>query len=121
MPKLSLRSDQRLSTCHPDLQRLVRAAVEEIDLAVICGHRDQLDQDTAFKNGNSRLKWPLSKHNTSPSDAVDVVPYPVDWNNIQRFKDLAKVMYRKAEELGIKIEWGGDWVKFKDYPHWQRA
>jgi peptidoglycan L-alanyl-D-glutamate endopeptidase CwlK len=32
---------------------------------------------------------------------------------------IADAMKRAAKELGIPIEWGGDWQKFKDGPHFQ--
>jgi len=68
-----------------------------------------------------------SKHNYLPSLAVDVAPYPIDWNNIQRFKDMAKSYIESAKEEGIKIVWGADWDmdgdikehKLIDYPHFE--
>jgi peptidoglycan L-alanyl-D-glutamate endopeptidase CwlK len=26
---------------------------------------------------------------------------------------------RAAQEVGVPVEWGGDWKSFKDGPHWQ--
>jgi peptidoglycan L-alanyl-D-glutamate endopeptidase CwlK len=28
-------------------------------------------------------------------------------------------MKRAAKDLGIDLEWGGDWKSFPDAPHWQ--
>lgn len=119
MPTFSKRSLDRLSTCDTRLQKLFNEVIKEYDCTIICGHRGQIEQDIAYENGNSKLRYPHSKHNKIPSMAVDVAPYPINWKAIDRFKALAVVVYAKAKELDIEIEWGGDWIKFKDYPHWQ--
>ena len=63
--------------------------------------------------------WPNGKHNKKPSLAVDVVPYPVDWSDIERFIRFGWFVKGLAIGLGIKIRWGGDWKRFKDYPHFE--
>ncbi|MGE8636345.1 MAG: M15 family metallopeptidase, partial [Achromobacter piechaudii] len=35
------------------------------------------------------------------------------------FADLAGVVKACAVELGVPVEWGGDWKSFKDEPHFQ--
>ena len=75
----------------------------------------------------SKLQFPKSKHNSLPSKAVDVVPYPINWSDIDRFKDFGKFVIKKAAELGISIRWGGDWdgdgsssdETFLDFPHFE--
>lgn len=119
MPNFSKTSLDRLRTCHPDLQRLMYAVIEDYDFSVLCGHRTEKEQNKAYKEGKSKLRYPASHHNKLPSLAVDIAPYPIDWDNIERFKALAAIVKDKAEELDIEIEWGGDWRTFKDYPHWQ--
>jgi peptidoglycan L-alanyl-D-glutamate endopeptidase CwlK len=119
MPKFSIKSMQRLSTCDNDLQALFYEVIKEFDCTILCGYRNEADQNKAFKEGKSKLKFPNSKHNCSPSRAVDVAPYPIDWLNIRAFERLNTVVMRKAHEMGINIEWGGNWKKFKDYPHYQ--
>ena len=119
MPRFSLESLKKLSTCDNQLQTLFHEVIKDFDCTIICGHRNEADQNKAFADGKSKLKWPDSKHNTSPSKAVDVVPYPVDWLNIRSFERLNMVVNRKAIDLGIGIDWGGDWKKFRDYPHYQ--
>ena len=56
---------------------------------------------------------------TSFGHAIDLLPYPVDWNNLTRFNMMASLMFRAANELDIPLEWGGHWKSFKDYPHFQ--
>lgn len=119
MPCFSPLSVARLATCHVDLQRLFNEVVKEADCTVICGHRGEAEQDAAVADGCSKDPWPTSRHDADPSDAVDVAPYPIDWQNLQAFRDFAVVVKAAAARLGIAVEWGGDWNSFKDYPHWQ--
>ena len=119
MPTFSKRSQERLATCHPDLQRLFNEVIKEIDCAVLCGHRGKADQDAAVKGGFSKTVFPNSKHNSLPSMAVDVAPWPLDWNNKQSFVELANVVLTKAKELGIEVRWGGHFRSFFDGPHFE--
>ena len=51
--------------------------------------------------------------------AVDVVPLPLDWEDIPAFEKLGEKIMAKAEELGINIRWGRDFTTLKDYPHFE--
>ena len=127
MPSFGKSSQDKLSTCHQDLQRLFSAVVEKYDCTIVCGHRAEAEQNAAVKAGQSKLSWPNSKHTSSPSLAVDVVPYPIDWTELERFYHFAGFVYAMAAQLNIKVRWGGDWdgdlrfreEKFKDLPHWE--
>ena len=135
MPKFSKRSKGNLATADTKLQQLFNAVIEEFDCTVIYGHRTPEEQFDLFKKGRERKDgWWVkvgptvtnldglnkkSKHNYFPSKAVDVVPYPLDWKDIEAFENLAKVVKAKAEELNITVTWGGDWTSIKDYPHWE--
>ncbi len=109
MPEFSKQSLERLSTAHPDLQVLFREVVEMFDCSVLGGHRDQETQDRYFDEGKSQLKWPNGKHNKIPSEAVDVAPCPIDWTDTSRFYYFAGYVKGVADQLGIKIRFGGDW------------
>jgi peptidoglycan L-alanyl-D-glutamate endopeptidase CwlK len=37
------------------------------------------------------------------------------------FHIIAAAMKRAANELGVKVVWGGDWKSFKDGPQWELA
>ncbi len=87
--------------------------------AVVCGHRGKEDQEHAYLVGASNANWPDSRHNSTPSEAVDLVPAHLDWDNIEAFRQLNTVVQSVAAELGLDIEWGGDFTKLKDYDHWQ--
>jgi len=119
MPSFSKLSLERLATCDTRLQDVAHAAIKRVDFMVACGHRGEQEQNEAFARGYSKLKYPASKHNKSPSLAMDLVPWPVGWKDIDRFKALAQIVKEEAAKLHIKIEWGGDWVKFRDRPHFQ--
>lgn len=108
-------------TCDTRLQRLFAEVIKHADHAVICGHRGQVEQDEAYHLGLSQKQWPHSTHNPSPSRAVDVAPYPIDWHDIQRFRELAVIVKECASRLGISVHWGGDYVTWKDYVHWELA
>lgn len=110
---------EQRATLHPDLVKVVDEVSKEVNITILCGHRNQEDQDRAFAEGKSKLKWPKSRHNSTPSEAVDAAIYPVNWNDIESFKKLAVEMKAAAQRVNVEIEWGGDWVNFKDYPHFQ--
>jgi hypothetical protein len=117
MPKFGKTSTARLATCHPKLQEIMNEAIKRTDFSILCGHRSKEDQDAAVKAGNSKAVWPKSRHNSTPSMAVDVAPYPLNWENAKAFMDLAKVIKEVAKEKGIAIRWGGDFKTLVDLPH----
>lgn len=125
MPSFSQKSLEKLSTCHPDLQRLLKECIKYVDFTILEGHRGEEAQNEAFKKGNSTLKWPDGKHNKLPSIAVDVAPWPVDFNNTARFYMLIGFIRGVASQLGIKVRVGADWdgdfettdQKLVDLPH----
>ncbi len=51
--------------------------------------------------------------------AVDVVPYPVDWDDKESFHEFYGYVKATADRLGIKIKWGGHFKNFFDGPHYQ--
>ena len=117
--KLSPAYQAKLLTCHEDLQRLVAALSLKTAVCVVYGHRTKEDQEKAVDEGKSRLHWPNSKHNAFPSLAVDLAPLPINWLDYKAFQRFAVLVKETAAELGVKVEWGGDWKAFKDLPHWQ--
>lgn len=115
-------SIKKLNTCHPDLIRLAMEVDKEYSIQVICGYRGREEQEKAKSTGKSELSWPNSKHNKSPSLAMDIVPDPdknpatIDWVKIADFELMCKKVEEVAKRLGIEIRLGRDF-KFKDYPH----
>jgi peptidoglycan LD-endopeptidase CwlK len=137
MPRFSKESFSKLSTCHPELQVLFYEVIKSFDCVVLEGYRNEYDQDEAYKNGNSKLKWPNGKHNKSPSLAVDVAPYApkirVNWKDILRFYYFGGYVMGIARRLKDDgkiihdIRWGGDWdcdtevsdETFRDLVHYE--
>ena len=117
MPRLSKQSREKLATCHPDLQRLFERVIEEFDFTVIEGHRTLERQKELVAGGASKTM--KSKHLEDPSRACDIAPYPVDWNDVLRFRELAAVVLRTAADMGIRVRWGGSFKNFFDGPHYE--
>ena len=85
MPRFGKRSRENLSTCHEDLQKVFNEVIKHVDCSVLEGHRDERTQEKLFSEGKTKVHYPMGRHNSKPSRAVDVVPYPVDWNDRERF------------------------------------
>ena len=105
------RSRRHLDTLHPALRAVLEDAMQLqlMDFAVICGHRGEDAQNEAFATGASKKRWPESIHNASPSKAVDVAPYPIDWNDSLAFARLYGIIEACAVQRGVRLRWGGDW------------
>lgn len=115
MPEFSKTSLSRLDTCHKDLQLIMSEVVRLFDCSILEGHRGQDQQTLMFQKGFSKLEWPESKHNTVPSMAVDVAPYPILWEDDGRHYFFAGWVFcvaaRLLEEGRVthKVRFGGDW------------
>ena len=112
-------SKKRLSTCCEELKKIVFEVDKILPIEVICGHRGEQEQNMCFLAGTSKLQFPNSKHNSYPSQAVDLYLRPLDWNNLKAFHEISKQMKIAAKNSGIKIRWGGDFIKWKDLPHYE--
>ena len=116
---LSRRSLKNLEGVHEDLVKVVRRALEitEVDFTVIEGVRSYEKQAQLLKTGATRTM--NSRHLTG--HAVDLAAWvngKIDctWSY---YCTIAEAMKTAAKELGVSVEWGGDWVTFKDGPHFQ--
>lgn len=119
MFKLGKRSLDNLVGVHPDLVKIVKRAIEltKVDFVVIDGVRSREEQIKLFATGASATL--NSRHLTG--HAVDLAAIAVgkiryDWPLYYKIHDA---MTAAAQELDIPLEWGGDWKKFKDGPHYQ--
>lgn len=117
--RLSERSRKNLDMVYPTWIEILNKAAELTDFEVICGHRGEKEQNQAYDDGKSKLKYPLSAHNVIPSMAVDLAPRPIDWSNKEAFCHLAGIVLGIAHQMGVTVKWGGDWKSFKDYPHYE--
>ena len=117
MPHFGKRSLTALATCDPALQRVARRAIELTDFTVLEGHRGREAQEAAFAAGLSKAHFGQSSHNSEPSQAFDVAPYPIDWQRVDRFVDLADHMLAAAASLGVNLIWGGTfWGGSREHP-----
>lgn len=122
---LSGRDLQRLIGVHPDLVRVVEraATLAPAPFMVLEGLRALARQRQYFRAGKTRTM--RSRHLTG--HAVDLAPLidtdgdgdrEVSWNWAD-FRPLARAVKLAAEQVGVPVEWGGDWKGFPDGPHWQ--
>jgi peptidoglycan L-alanyl-D-glutamate endopeptidase CwlK len=116
----SERSLNNLKGVHPKLVEIVNRALElsPCDFTVLEGVRSQARQDELWAQGRTKpgviVTWvQTSGTHGIQSDgyghAVDLAPYPIDWNDFNRFDQVANAMLAAATELGVKIRWGGNW------------
>lgn len=131
--KFGTRSLANLETCDDRLQSICHLALTRspIDLTVLEGHRTAERQEMLFRSGMSKLDGVTkkSRHQSDPSQAVDIAPYPIDWDDAKRFYHVAGVIISCAHELDIPIRFGGDWdgdgsfkdQRFHDLPHFELA
>jgi peptidoglycan L-alanyl-D-glutamate endopeptidase CwlK len=117
--KLSARSLERLNGVHADLVKVAERAISitSVDFVVLEGRRTLERQRQLLAQGRSQTL--NSRHLTG--HAVDIAPLengqPVwDWPAYNR---LAEVIKQAARDVGVTVEWGGDWTSFRDGPHWQ--
>ena len=109
MPRYSKRSRSKLETAHPLLQDLFHEVIKHADCTILEGHRSEARQNMLYRQGKSKVQYPDSRHNALPSMAVDVAPYPIDWEDVRRFYYFGGTVCGIAFVLDIPLRWGGDW------------
>ena len=137
MPTLSANSLAKLDTCHSDIITVIKKSiVNGPDFTVLCGERSAAEQYELYQQGRTKPGKIVtnidgvnnkSMHNHTPSLAIDIAPYPIDWADEDRFIYLGGYILGVADTLGIKFRWGGDWKqngqtsdeRFLDLPHFE--
>ena len=132
MPTYGKTSQQRLITCHDDLQKIFMEVIKYIDISIIEGIRTTETQQKYFNEGHSQIDGVTKKsyhqdNGSGLSRAVDVCPYVngLVWDNDKYWRNLAKIVFRETQllisqgEITHYIEWGGNWRNFLDYPHFE--
>lgn len=125
--QLSNSSTSKLKGVHPDLVRVVMRCAKDwkdkqFTFGITCGVRTIEEQRLLVKKGASKTM--NSRHipaKNGYSHAVDVVAMidgkaRWDW---PLYDKIAKAMKAAAKAEKVPLEWGGDWVSFKDGPHYQ--
>jgi len=105
MPRFGKRSKQRLKGVDSRLVNVLNEVVKYFDITVIEGLRSQERQNELVAQGKSKTKF--GKH--VQGKAVDIAPYPIDWNARDDFHYLGGFVLGVASKMGINVRWGGDW------------
>tara|TARA_R100000458_G_scaffold58834_1_gene67791 strand:+ start:722 stop:1123 length:402 start_codon:yes stop_codon:yes gene_type:complete len=105
MPRLGKRSKERLKGVDPRLVVVLERVCKHFDITVIEGLRSQERQNELVDQGKSKTKF--GKH--VQGKAVDIAPYPIDWNARDDFHYLGGFVLGIAASMGVDIRWGGDW------------
>jgi len=105
MPKFGKKSQERLRGVNSELVNVLFELVKIMDVTIIEGVRSQERQDRLVAEGKSKTKF--SKHLTGR--AVDLAPYPIDWEDRDRFHYMGGMLRGIAHQMGVKVIWGGDW------------
>ena len=105
MPRFSRKSRSKLEGIDARLVLLLEEVVKYFDITVIEGKRSQERQNQLVKEGKSKTKF--GKH--VQGIAVDIAPYPIDWNARDDFHYLGGFVLGIACKMGINVRWGGDW------------
>jgi len=137
MPSFGGSSRKNLDTCRSEIIETLEIVVVEYDIKVLEGVRSWDRQSQLLEEGRTTKGPGESKHNPPKlpdgtedtewkSDAVDVVPYPIDWNDARRFIYMAGMIIGVGRTLGYDFRWGGNWDEdqiilddqnFDDLPH----
>ena len=105
MPRLGKRSKERLKGVDAKMINVLNEVCKYFDITVIEGLRSQERQDELVAQGKSKTKFGKHVH----GKAVDIAPYPIDWDARDDFHYLGGFMLATAASMGVKIRWGGDW------------
>jgi len=128
MPSFGVTSNKRLEGVHPELRKLARTVVAYIDCSVIYGKRTQEEQKQLVEEELSKTMNSLHLPQwTGYAHAIDLAPYPIDWNDRERFVYMQGMIRGIAQQLNIKVRSGIDWdsdgtIKdhsFFDGPHFE--
>jgi|TARA_Y100000310_G_C20600428_1_gene772722 hypothetical protein len=105
MPRFGSRSRRRLKGVDTKLVNVLNETIKLMDITVIEGVRSKKRQAELLKKGATKVKY--SKH--MEGKAVDVAPYPIQWDDRERFHYMGGIVRGVASQMGIKVRWGGDW------------
>lgn len=135
MYSFSQRSKNNLLFIHPDLVKVMNEAIKNspIDFIITDGIRSTEEQRKLYNQGrttpgkivtNADGVNNKSNHQVKSDGygyAVDLYPFyngSAQLNDAKGLKVISDHIKSVAKELGVNVQWGGDW-KFKDYPHFE--
>ena len=112
-----LTSKAKLSTVHPDLQRLFQAAIKDApyDFSITEGIRTKERQKALFDSGKSQTM--NSRHLTGHAvDVAIIIDGEAVWE-LAKYVCLMEHVKKLSAALNIPIVCGCEWLSFKDGPH----
>lgn len=116
---LSQKSLDKMKGLHPDLVKVVKRAIELTTVDFTVGETlrtVERQKELVAKGASQTMK---SRHLTG--HAIDLYALKnggVVWE-LLLYKEIAKAMLQAAKELGVDLEWGGNWKTLVDGPHFQ--
>ena len=136
MKNFSARSLSNLKGIHPDLVKVMTEAIKDspVDFTITDGIRTVSEQAALYAQGRTKPGKVVthvdginkkSNHQIKADGygyAVDLYPFKngsVQVNDADGLKVIAGHIKDVANKLNIKVEWGGDWISFKDFPHFE--
>ena len=105
MPRFGKTSKKRLKGIDPNLVNVLNELIKIMDVTIIEGLRSKERQAELLEKGATKVKY--SKH--MEGKAVDLSPYPIDWENRDGFHYMGGMIRGIAKQLNVKVRWGGDW------------
>lgn len=137
MYKFSENSLKRMEGVHPKLRKLMELSIKDSphDFMIVQGVRTAAYQNELYQQGRTKLGKIVtncdgyknkSNHQAKQDGyghAIDFAIYDpsiagkIDWDTTSKYKAVAEHIKAIAKENNINVQWGGDWKKFKDYPH----
>ena len=132
--ELNPSSITKLYGVHPKLVSLMKEAIKQSPYMFIIsqGVRTAEYQNDLYQQGRTKpgkIVTNVDGYNRKSNHqvkadglgyAVDIaimVDGKVDWDDLTKYKEVGEHICKVAQEMGISISWGGQWKKFKDYPH----
>lgn len=122
---LNERSIKNLKGVNIDLVEVVKKALKlaTMEFTVVEGLRTVERQKQMVAEGKSKTMNSYHIPNEFGGRAVDLYPSPGGKVNVNAppadYKAIADAMNKAAQELGVKITWGGTWKTLIDMPHYQ--
>ena len=138
-------SKEKLKGVHPQLVKLMTEAVKEspYDFRIVQGVRTAEYQRSLYQQGRTKPGKVVTncdghKNKSNHQAKADGYGHAIDificgvvengqyrkfttqegYDN-KKMTLVATHVKNVAQKLGIAIKWGGDWSKFKDYPHFE--
>lgn len=120
------RSESNISTLTPKAQIIARKflkALSGIDVRIISGTRTYSEQDALYKKGRfgnneskvTNARGGQSNHNFGIAWDIGIFKNGQYITTDTEYKQVAF----QVLPLILDLEWGGNWITFKDVPHYQ--